>query len=539
MNLNPEYHFSQAPLSVDLPRSKFDRSHGWKGSTVAGNLNCFLCDEILPGDTVDLRSCLMSRMTTPYYPVMDDCYIDQYFFFVPMRLVWDHTKQFFGENDTNAWIPETEYIIPQIRIDTNRDTGDFAHQVGLPLSVLPGQKVNALPFRAYRLIWNEWFRDQNLQSPKLINKGDTENDTTYMSLLPVNRVHDLFGSCLPGQQKGTSPVLNFGAIPVFSQSTRHSVDPVSSTAIKPLTFSASISGGSPSPVTSLSYNLGMINGQLTPVSGSVTSQNIVISPDNLYAIPQGSGISVSDLRTAMQTQKILEQLARTGSRYVEYIKGMFGVDSPDARLQRPELLGHSRHHVNMQEVTQSSPAMTNSTPLGTVGAYSKSIDNGLAFSKSFTEHGYLIGLFCIRHNRSYSQGIGKQWTRQTVWDFYNPKLAHISEVPVHTSELFADTSANDIFGFQEAWYEYRYKPSINCGLLDPSVPNTIGDVWTYGDKYDIPPILSDLWLQEGSTEIARTLAVTDEDQFIHDAYFDYKISRVMPVYSVPGLVDHF
>ena len=230
------------------------------------------------------------------------------------------------------------------------------------------------------------------------------------------------------------------------------------------------------------------------------------------------------------------------SRYTEFIRSMFGVISPDARQQRPELLGHHRVHIRMTDVPQSGATQAGTAPLGTIGAYSKTIDNNFMFSKSFTEHGTLFILFCIRHNRSYSQGIPKQFSRKTFGDFYLPALAHLGEQPVYTWQLYADGQTvddDDIFGYQEAWAELRYNPSRNSGLMDPAVANTIGDIWTYGDVYNSAPILSDSWMQEGQTEIARTVAVPSEPLFIGDFYVDYQHTRAMPVYSVPGLVDHF
>lgn len=567
-NLNAEAHFAQSPLGVDIKRSKFDRSCSWKGSYNAGKLNCMFVDEILPGDTVDMKVSRLDRMTTPLFPVMDDAFIDQYFFFVPNRLVWSHWKEFNGENNSSAWIQPTTYVIPTIDAsDSSRAYGDLAEQMGVPLPFSGGGvdyfNVNSLPFRAYRLIWNDWFRDQNTQVPKLVNTGDIETDTTLFSLLPVNRIHDRFGSALPGPQKGEAVNIALNGFLHVYPSDTHSLGE-SSFMTKfdgPDDFvlndfglnwaGYSSSSGSLSPVKSGNnlaftlYNDGSGTHRTYVASASLGSAATNVIPYNLVA-GQGAqdtlGIDVNTLRLAVQTQRILEKLSIGGSRYTEFVRSMFGVISPDARQQRPELLAHRRVHVRMNEVTQNSPTLDNTTPLGTVGAYSKTVDNNLAFTHSFTEHGYLFGLFCVRHNRSYSQGIPKMFSRKTFGDFYLPALAHIGEQPIYTYEIFADpdtVDSSEIFGYQEAWSEYRYKPSINTGLLNPQNAYGIGDVWTYGDYYTESPTLSDEWMQEGDDAIQRTLAVQDEDQFIGDVYFSYQHTRCMPVYSVPGLVDHF
>lgn len=550
-NLNAESHFAQSPLGVDIPRSTFDRSCSWKGSYNAGKLNCMFVDEILPGDTVDMKVSRLDRMTTPLYPVMDDCFIDQYFFFVPNRLVWEHWKEFNGENNVTSWIQPIDYQIPTIDIAgtnaTERSVGDLLHQMGITPQFAGGTRsyteINALPLRAYALIWSDWFRDQNLQDPVLINTGDTEDNTDLFKLLPVNRIHDRFGSCLKSPLKGeTVKIALQGFAHVFPTSDSTKNLDTSSSFVSPggilwkNSSNGNIASGADLGVGSVSSN-----GNSASQNGG-TFSNARPIPGNLITDGAGLFTDVAALRLAVQTTRVLEKLSIGGSRYVEFVRSMFGVVSPDARQQRPELLGHRRVHVRMNEVTQNSPTLTNTTPLGTIGASSKTVDNGLAFTHSFTEHGYLFGLFCVRHNRTYSQGIPRMFTRKVFGDFYLPAFAHLSEMPVYTYEIYADPDTvadDDIFGYAEAWSEYRFKPSINTGLLDPGVEGTLGDVWTYGDDYSSAPILSDDWIKEGSSEIQRTLAVQDEDQFIGDVFFDFKHTRCMPVYSIPGLVDHF
>lgn len=551
MNLNNEAHFAQSPLGVDIPRSTFDRSFSTKGSCKSGKINCTFVDEILPGDTVDLKQTILSRMTTPYYPVMDNCTMDRYVFFVPNRLVWKHWKEFNGENNTSAWTQTEQYIVPQINakdqvVGTShtRLQNDLAHQMGIPLVISEDNKlVNALPFRAYRLIYNEWFRDQNTQDPKLIEFGDNETDYSLFKLENACRIHDYFGSCLPDTQKGNAVRIALsGYLPVTTKST-----PVVYGAQAPMRLSKCSDGTSQSNPG----QLGTLSGQVYETDTSFPGLGGTVYINNLIAdagtsLGNTMGIDVNALRLAVQTQKILEKLAVGGSRYVEFIKSMFGVTSPDARQQRPELLGYSRCNLNMQEVTQTSPwipSETQTSPLGTQGAYSKTVDGGLTFSHSFTEHGYLIGLMVIRHNRTYSQGINRMWKRRTMTDFYLPALAHIGEQPVYKYEIYANASGNNngIFGYQEPFADYRFKPSIASGEMDASISGSLGEAWSYADVYDDEhiPTLSAGWMSEGDQEVARTLTVTDKDQFIYDCWTSYKHTRCMPVYGTPGLVDHF
>lgn len=487
-DLNSQAKFSAAPLGLDMPRSTFNRTFNYKATANAGMLVPFMVDEIYPGDTVDLRAVMMARMTTPLFPVMDSCWLEQAVFFVPYRLCWEHFKNFMGENDVSQWVEDTEYLVPQqpVGTDSSRTVGDLSHHFGIPVACPVGSTINGLYHRAYRLIWNEWFRDQNVQAPVPILKTDNNNPADYNVMLPVNRVKDYFGACLPNSQKGDM--------------TRIAV---SGTA---------------------------------PVGSNIT---------NFDAITSTAGVDVDTLRLAVQTQRILERM-NLGSRYVEFVRNFFGVTSPDGRQQRPELLGYSKRMLNMQDVPQTAAGSEGQTPLGTVGAYSKTFADDCKFTHSFTEHGALIGVYWIRHNRTYCQGINRIFRRRRFEDFYLPQLAHIGDQPVYTSELFNNglsplpaSSTDAVFGYQEAWAELRYKPSICAGLLDVSVNGTIGDAWTYADLYTQAPVLSDSWMREGSAEVARTLAVTDEDQFIIDCNVSYLHTRCLPVYSIPGLVDHF
>lgn len=544
-SLNKQAKFSAAPLGIDMPRSTFDRSFNYKATANAGLLNCFMVDEIYPGDTVDLRSTILTRMTTPLFPVLDSCFVESAVFFVPNRLVWDHWKQFCGENDTTQWVESDEHLVPQQPVanaGTNqfgrpsRTVGDLSHQMGIPYDLPANAKVNGLYHRAYRLIWNDWFRDQNLQAPTPLFKGDNDNPSFYNELLPVARVHDYFGSCLPAPQHGEAARIALtGLAPVVATGeSYYNLNPNQ----YPVAFATE--DGQYEDTANIAASGGWL---FSAVSPSTISPGEGLFFDNVKADLSNVGVDVATLRLAVQTQRILEKL-NLGSRYVEFVRNFFGVTSPDGRQQRPELLAHSKQLLNMHDVTQTAPSDGTNTPLGTIGGYSKTFDPKCAFTHSFTEHGMLIGLYWFRHNRTYSQGINKLWRRRRFEDYYVPQLAHINDQPVYVSELYnshdfgPNQMEEQIFGYQEPWAELRYKPSVSAGLLDPACSD-LGKVWTYTDLYDAIPVLSSTWIEEGSAEIARTLAVTDEDQFIVDVNVSFKHTRCLPVYSIPGLVDHF
>lgn len=566
INLNAEQHISEAPV-VSGEHSTFDRSHGWTGSFNAGKLNCYFIDEMLPGDVVDLRSSFFCRMTTPFYPVYGDCFIDQYFFGVPLRLVWNQWKEFNGENNTSAWVGSGPANVPLIdATSSHRSTGDLAHQMGISpripgaASLLGYGLISSMPFRAVRLIENEWFRNQNLQAPKLINfSSSNDTDYTLFDLPDVTRAKDLFGTLLPGTQKGNAVqialtgYMNVYPTGDFTKNLSPANSDVSSAGIR---WQSSVGTD-----VGANFSIGTASVSSNGNSGSKSDSGYTsVRPIPVNLIADGShassnfGINVNDLRQSIALQRTLERWAYSGSRYIETIRAFYHIISPDARQQRPELLAHRRTHVRMLDVTQSAPQVVGqtATPLGTVGAYSKTADNQLAFTASFTEHEYLIGLFCCRHSRSYSQGVPALFERKVFSDFYLPTLAHIGQVPVRKYRIFAEDSGNpsfgnDILGYADAWDDgYRYFESINTGLLDPAAeldasgdPSGLGAVWTYGDFYKSSPFLSASWIVEGDAEIKRTLAIQNEDQFIADVWFDYKHTRPMPTHSVPGLMDHF
>lgn len=574
MARNDVTRFSQNPANVSIERSTFNRHTDHKTTLDSGKLVPFLVDEILPGDTFDVSTSAVFRMATPLRPVMDNCYLDYYYFFVPSRLLWDHFEEFHGASDS-AWTQPMDYEIPQYNVpDAGFEAGSLADYFGIPTYTGQGDSVNALPFRGYRKIWNDWFRDENLMDEVKLNLGDVEDSKDVAGydlneLLPVCKLHDYFTSVLPAPQKGDPvqiPMLgeayvHTGSIPndwdrystnaMTMLSSRGALVPGTNAASFPMYLDARYIHGSGSQrYASYNTRVGLsANGSDTGV-GDANFQGADVRPANLWAdLSTATVATINQLRMAFQVQKVLERDARGGTRYTEMIRAHFNVISPDQRLQRSEYLGGKRIDINMQEVTQSSSSVT-AAPLGTVGAMSKTADSSHTFVKSFTEHGYLIGVMCIRTDRSYQQGLNRMWSRKKRFDFYLPAFAHIGEQPVYNRELYwqrqsvgGDSPQNDeVFGYQEAWADYRYKPSIVTGHFRSNAPAGSLDSWHYADDYDSLPMLGEDWIVEPKANIDRTLAEKDLEyvnQFIADFYLNMKCTRPMPVYSVPGLIDHF
>lgn len=569
MNRNSNSRFAQAP-QVDIQRSTFDRSSGHKTTFNAGKLVPIYVDEVLPGDTFEMKTSTIIRGSTPIFPVMDNANLDIYFFFVPNRLVWDHWKEFNGENTTSKWEQTVEYSIPQMApplstgtITAGWERGTLADYMGIPTQIGPGASqtnpeytVNHLPFRAYCLIWNEWFRDQNLQDPVLIDKGDSQTNGRHLipegnsitfenqaalqgaNLLPVNKYFDYFTGALPEPQKGPDVLLPLGnTAPVITMTTDITGITNSSPSLR---FASNTPINSQANVVITPTGSG--KGTLNHTTKNPDSINGNLIPANLYAnLAEATSATINELRLAFQLQKLYERDARGGTRYIEIIKSHFGVTSPDARLQRPEYLGGERIPINIDQVIQTSGTMQGTTPQGNTGAYSLTGNQGSYFKHSFVEHGYVLGLACVRTEHTYQQGLEKIWNRKNRFDFYWPALANIGEQAILNKEIYlqANKATNEqAFGYQEAWAEYRYKPSRVSSAFRGNVGSL--DAWHYADYYDALPKLSAEWVQETYKNVDRTLAVqsTLEDQYIADFWFKCKCTRPMPIYSIPGLIDH-
>lgn len=558
-NRNTNAHFALSP-QVSVERSTFDRSFNVKTTFNVGDLIPFFCDEVLPGDTFEIDTSKVCRLQTLITPVMDNLYLDTYYFFVPNRLVWEHWQEFCGENTQSAWYPSVEYTVPQLIIKPSEpiEACSIADYFGLPVGQVADEYgVNALPFRAYALICDEWFRDQNLMKPVYVPKGDASinygnNRDNYWDVAYGNKpftackFHDYFTSCLPAPQKGESVNLLEGNAPVFT-----SLEEITDTGISltnvPLNM-VGRNGSVQSGERAISVNNGIVSRLNTGLTNAVASD--ILQPINLFAdISNASPLGVNEIRQAFAVQRMLEKDARGGTRYIELLKSHFGVESPDARLQRPEYLGGSRMPFNIQQVTQTS-STDETSPIGTNAGWSLTSETSTDVRKSFTEHGYIIGLMCARYDHTYQNGIERFWSRKGRYDYYWPALAHLGEQAVLNKELFAfgyddDVFMNGVFGYQEAWAEYRYKPNYVTGLMRSNTDKSL-DIWHFADDYFVEgepfmPILSEDWIVEDKANVDRTLAVSSSvsNQIIADVLVQNKCTRPMPLYSVPGLVDHF
>lgn len=571
MNRNIESRFAHLP-AANVPRSIFDRSHDVKTSFNCGSLVPFFLDEVLPGDTFDITTSKVVRAQTLLDPIMDNMVLDTFYFFVPARLCWEHWKEFCGENTAGPWAPTNQYLMPSISSpEGGFASGTLADYFGLPVGVSWNASdelaPSALPFRAYALIVNQFFRDENLQDPLLVPLGDANqtgtNDAGISAVANGGqpfiacKLHDYFSSALPQPQKG-SPV----GIPISIPGFQGGTFPVSTIPYpyddsnKPETAYPLLVFGTTSADASTPFEVGSassvesfyVSAAATSVlrKANLTEDHSFIAPANLAAvIPPQSGQTTSELsftinqfRLAYVLQCYLERLARSGSRYTEQILSLFGVRSPDARLQNPEYLGGNRISLQVTEATNT--AQTENDYLGDVGAKSHTADVHSDFIKSFTEHGYILGLMCVRYAHNYSQGVNRMWTRKTFEDFYNPVFANLGEVPIYKAEIYADSSTMDdksnIFGYQEIWSEYRYKPNLCTGLMRPGIQNSLAS-WHLGDYYTSEPTLSPEWIVEDKSMVDRVLAVTSEvsDQFWADIFVKCKCTRPMPMYSIPGL----
>lgn len=572
------HRFSDAP-AMYMKRTKFDRSHVYKTTFSSGKLIPVFVDEVLPGDTTRMSVNYFARLATPIKPIMDNIYLDWFFFFVPNRLVWDHWQNFCFEQEDPG--DSTDYVIPTVLATGNSENtyiGSLWDYFGLPVNTSGDiSGISALPFRCVYLIWNEWFRDENLQKSVKIQKGDTNEVlnsaraseqpawvfTTGTSIVPGlacpprGKRHDYFTSALPWTQKG--PGVSIGLA-----GTASIVDPTPGTgyllhssdrqlaAVSAYGGDSSSSGGdrvtygddsirfrrfsSSSEYSSVGGFAGNGNGEITM---SAQQAATYLGNDSYVDLDSSSIFTINSLRTAFQMQKFYERLARGGSRYTEVLRSFFGVVSPDARLQRPEFLGSFTKMVNVNPIAQTS-ATDDTSPQGNLSAYGVTAAKFHGFTKSFVEHGYIIGFVCARADLTYQQGINKMWLRSTVYDFYWPTFAHLGEQAIELREIYAQGSEADttVFGYQERYAEYRYKPSQITGKFRSSVTGGTLDKWHLSQFFKTAPTLNEEFIVE-NPPIERIIAVPSEPEFLLDVGFRYTTVRPMPMFGTPGLVDHF
>ena len=548
------HRFSDAP-AMYMKRTKFDRSHVYKTTFNSGKLIPVFIDEVLPGDTTRMSVNYFARLATPIKPIMDNIYLDWFFFFVPNRLVWEHWQNFcFEQEDPDD---STDYVIPTIyshSSDKNLLIGSLWDYFGLPINTTKNiSGINALPFRAVYLIWNEWFRDENLQKSVKIQKGDANEifDSSRFSdqpswvldahgqisagyaCPPRGKRHDYFTSALPWTQKG----------PGVSIGLAGTADVVLSSNSNPILFSG---GGGNSAFKDMPVYSAKIGDEvdIQGYTGEITNKGYLKFGSDVglkaYADLDSSSIfTINSLRTAFQMQKFYERLARGGSRYTEVLRSFFGVVSPDARLQRPEFLGSFTKMVNVNPIAQTS-ATDDTSPQGNLSAYGVTASKFHGFTKSFVEHGYIIGFVCARADLTYQQGINKMWLRSTVYDFYWPTFAHLGEQAIELREIYAQGTEADttVFGYQERYAEYRYKPSQITGKFRSAVTGGNLDVWHLSQFFSNAPTLNEEFIME-NPPIKRIIAVQDEPEFLLDVGFRYTTVRPMPMFGTPGLVDHF
>lgn len=544
MNRNAEQHYSQVP-HANVPRARFKRDYSLLTTMNEGDLVPIYCDEVLPADTAKIDLNALMRMSTPLFPVMDNCYCDFYFFFVPSRLLWEHFENLMGQNDSTFWAEPVEYTTPKTTAPAGGwNVGTLADYFGIPTGV-ENLQVNSLPFRAYAKIYNEWFRDENLQQPVTMNKTDAttagSNNGTKLTdaeagglPLKVCKYKDYFTSCLPSPQKGEEPV----RLPTIGVAHLNLYNPDNFPEklgwTKDTTEYHLITNLSVYPDNKGENGNYYANGILGTADGA---------PDGNREVELGADLStatattINELRQAIAVQHILERDARTGTRYKEYLQGAWGVTSPDARLDRSEYIGGYRLPININQVIQTSATDTTS-PQGNTAAFSMTTMSRNMATYSATEHGFILGLAAVRVDHSYQQGLPRMWTRSTRFSYYDPMLANLGEQAVLNQEIYAQGNAQDeeVFGYQEAWADYRYRTNMITGEMRSTYSKTL-DAWHYADKYDKLPKLSSDWIKEGTENIDRTIAVQSEKsrQFICNFYFDQTWTRAMPIYSLPGL----
>lgn len=538
MNRNAEQHYSQVP-HANVPRARFKRDYSLLTTMNEGDLIPIYCDEVLPADTAKINLNALMRMSTPLYPVMDNCYCDFYFFFIPSRLLWEHFENLMGQNDSTFWAETVEYTTPKTTAPSGGwNVGTLADYFGIPTGVANLQ-VNSLPFRAYAKVWNEWFRDENLQQPVTMSKTDatTAGSNTGTNLtdaeagglpLKVCKYKDYFTSCLPSPQKGNAVTLPLtGNAPIQFFNNESLTEKIETGQVWMNHKNANIMV----PVKNTPMQVVGGANQSEPNASTVRSY---YTGADLSAV---TSTTINELRQAIAVQHILERDARTGTRYKEYLQGAWGVTSPDARLDRSEYIGGFRLPININQVIQTSATDTTS-PQGNTAAFSMTTMSRNMATYSATEHGFILGLAAVRVDHSYQQGLSRMWTRSTRFSYYDPMLANLGEQAVLNQEIYAQGTAVDeeVFGYQEAWADYRYRTNMVTGEMRSTYAQTL-DAWHYADKYTALPTLSSDWIKEGTENIDRTIAVQSDNsrQFICNFYFDQTWTRAMPIYSLPGL----
>lgn len=523
------HSFAMVP-KAEIPRSSFDTQYAHKTTFDGGYLVPIYCDEVLPGDMHNVKATMFARLATPLFPVMDNLHLDTFFFFVPNRLVWSNWVKFMGEQANPS--DSISYVVPQITSPAGGyAVGSIFDHFGLPTAgQITGSNTvthNALPLRAYNLIYNEWFRDENLQNSVVVNTGDSGDDVTDYSMLRRGKRKDYFTGALPWPQKGQSVTLPLGTSA-----------PIRTDAVVTTNEYVSVIDGTGTP-RNLRGEAALNGGRIYPLSLGATPNY------PLYAdLSQATSATINQLRQSFQIQKLLERDARGGTRYTELLRAHFGVTPQDYRLQRPEYIGGGSTYVNVNPIAQTSATSISggATPLGNLAAMGTALASGHGFTYHAQEHGYIIGLVNVRADLTYQQGLPKMWSRETRYDFYFPVFAHLGEQAVLNKEIYVTGTStdDDVFGYQERWAEYRYKPSQITGLFKSTSAGTI-DPWHYAQKFTSLPTLNATFIQE-TPPIDRTTAVgaaANGQQFLMDAFFDCKMARPMPMYSVPGLIDHF
>lgn len=544
MNRNNERHFNKIP-EMHASRTRFNRDQTILTTFDSGRLIPFYVDEVLPGDTFNVDTTAIIRMTTPKYPVFDDAFIDFYYFFCPNRILWDNFKYFMGEVESTPWMPAKEYKVPEINIMGNETSAvpyesSILDYMGVPTRIKGKFKINALPIRAYVKIWNEYFRDENVGNAAVLKTDDKDvvyTDTSGGEIekalqeaitggrcLPVNKFHDYFTSCLPYPQRGpevTVPMTGNATVALYSDEN---------TTNKIATNDFIYTNGTGAKIGNTGEKkIAKINGA---VSGGLSKEGYLGA--DLASV---TATTINELRNAIAVQQYYEALARGGSRYREQVQALWNVTISDKTVQIPEYLGGGRYHVNINQIVQTSGQQANNnTPIGETGAMSVTPINESSFTKSFEEHGFVIGVCCVRHNHSYQQGLERFWSRKDRLDYYVPQFANLGEQPVKKKEIMLTGKATDeeTFGYQEAWADYRMKPNRVSGLMRSNATGSL-DFWHYADNYQTVPTLSQEWMKEGKTEIARTLIEQNEPQFFGAIRVTNKTTRRMPLYSVPGL----